>query len=130
MGGYFRRGCRKARITNWNTNERKSDWYDWPKVIKEALHQWLGEAELASAQQGNRRTVTVEQMSVRSVKLVEMVRRALLGTGSKTSLIPFEMLRATNTTGFNFDSDVEEIMREKSMPTYDASRKEMTLLCQ
>ncbi|VDO75569.1 unnamed protein product [Heligmosomoides polygyrus] len=77
-----------------------------------------GGAEHASVQQGD----LIGEVPMRTVKLLELARRALLDTGSQISIISLKMLRAARTAGFHVDSDVEEITLGEPMPIYDASR--------
>ncbi|VDP28257.1 unnamed protein product [Heligmosomoides polygyrus] len=55
-------------------------------------------------------------------------KRALFDTGSQISILPLKILLEAQESGFDFDSDVEEIKAASKEPVYDTSGNEMKSL--
>ncbi|VDO64871.1 unnamed protein product [Heligmosomoides polygyrus] len=55
-------------------------------------------------------------------------KRALFDTGSQISILPLKILLEAQESGFDLDTDVEEIKAASKEPVYDASGNEMKFL--
>ncbi|KAK6017922.1 zinc knuckle, partial [Ostertagia ostertagi] len=123
--GHFPRDCKKTNgqgpKSKMGPKTTKDAPPDEPRVFTATFGKRLDLEHKASSKceglVGERTTATV--------KLLGLTRAALLDTGSQISIIPLEMLRAGQASGFNLDEDVEQFPLENQAPILDASGNKM-----
>ncbi|VDL70575.1 unnamed protein product [Nippostrongylus brasiliensis] len=120
--GHLRKDCLQqnaAPVENKPTepDKRVKD----PKIFTATLNRWMCGTTKADSFHED----LVGAQSTAQVQLLGMTRTALLDTGSQVSIIPLQVFVAARESGFDLDSDVEEIEVDESKRVYDASGNPM-----
>ncbi|KAK6017953.1 zinc knuckle, partial [Ostertagia ostertagi] len=121
--GHFSRDCKKSVGAKLKTCPKTTDEAssNGPRVFTASLNK---EKYVADGTPSRCEDLVGERMTT-TVRLLGISRTALLDTGSQISIIPLEVLRAGQTSGFDFDEDVEQFPLENTAPIFDASGNKM-----
>ncbi|EYC08031.1 hypothetical protein Y032_0068g259 [Ancylostoma ceylanicum] len=122
--GHLRRDCRNRKVAEKTAekDEHSQGSSGTAKMFTASLSKWI----CGSVGKVKGHDELVGRQTVTNVRLLGLTRKALLDTGSQISIIPLGMFQASLATGFNLDTDVEEISINHRNPVYDASGNKMS----
>ncbi|VDP59088.1 unnamed protein product [Heligmosomoides polygyrus] len=92
------------------------------------LNRWNCGGIRARPNRPNSKDQLIGKQTIGKVSLLELSKRALFDTGSQISILPIKILLEAQESGFDLDTDVEEIKAAGKEPVYDASGNEMKFL--